>query len=131
MTTNLVMYRGDDRDFSVTVTEGGLPLDLTGYSAIATFRADIDDETPTFVLDSSVVLDAGFEIDIDPDQVTNKGELTLHVRAADTIDLERGVILLGDIQLTDGNGLIRTTPEASLTESTLIKLKIRADVTHP
>lgn len=88
MSTNLVMYRGDDRDFAVTITEDGLPLDLTGYSAKATFRDGIDASTATFVLDSSVVLGTGFEVDIDPDQSgAGKGKITLHVRAADTLAL--------------------------------------------
>jgi hypothetical protein len=131
MTTDLVMYRGDDRDFLVTITDDSLPFDLSGYSVMATFRADIDDADPVFVLDSSVALGAGFQIDIDADQITNAGQLTLHVREADTIGLERGLTLLGDIQLTDIDGLIRTAPEPAFGHSTLIRLKIRADVTHP
>lgn len=126
------MYRGDDRDFTITLTEGGTPIDLTDYSVKATFRADIDDETPTFALDSTVVLGSGFEIDIDPDQAgAGKGKVTLHVRTADTVSLERGVTLLGDIELTDTDGNVRTAPEPSLDQSTLIRLKIRGDVTHP
>lgn len=131
MSTNLVMYRGDDRDFTLTLSEGGTPIDLTDYTIKSTFRADIDDTDAVFVLDSTVVLGAGFEIDIDPDQVTaGKGKITLHIRAADTLTLERGVTLLGDIELTDGDGNVRTAPEPSLDESTLIRLKIRGDVTH-
>lgn len=132
MTTNLVMYRGDDRDYPLTLTETALPIDLTGYSIKATFRDDIDDELATFQLDSTVVLGSGFEIDIDPDQVgAGKGKITLHIRSADTIDLDRGTTLIGDIELTDGDGNVRTAPEPSLDQSTLIKLKIRGDVTRP
>ena len=130
-TTDLVMYRGDDRDFTVTIKEDDLPIDLTGYSVKATFRDEIDDEAPVFVLDSSVVFGTGFEIDIDPDQVANKGKLTMHIRTADTIDLVRGTTLFGDIQLTDGAGNVRTAPEPAWDESTLIRLKIRGDVTRP
>ena len=31
MATELVMYRGDDRDFPLTLTEGGSPIDLTDF----------------------------------------------------------------------------------------------------
>lgn len=133
MTTDLVMYRGDDRDFTVTVTEDDLPIDLTDYTVKSTFRlsSEIDDDTPTFILDSTVVLGTGFEIDIDPDQVgAGKGKITLHIRSADTSALDRGVTLLSDIELTDPDGNVRTAPEPSLDESTLIRLKIRGDVTH-
>lgn len=131
MSTHLVMYRGDDRDFPLTITEEGLPLDLTDYTVKATFREDIDDVDYAFQLDSTVALDAGFEIDVDADQSgAGKGKIILHVRNGDTSALERGTTLIGDIELTDGDGLVRTAPEPAWGESTLIKLKIRADVTH-
>lgn len=130
--TSLVMYRGDDRAFPVTISEGGTAVDLTGYTLKFTCRAAIDDATPTIELSSQVVYGTGFEIDIDPDQTTTgKGKITINVPTAATSALARGVTLLCDLELTDGDGKVRTAPEPSLDQSTLIKLKIRADVTHP
>lgn len=129
--TSIVMYRGDDRDFELTLTESALPIDLTDYSIKFTARADIDDDEPVFVLESTVVYETGFEIDIDPDQVgAGKGKITLHIQSADTLALTRGTTLLCDIELTDPDGHVRTAPEPSLNQSTLIRLKIRGDVTH-
>jgi hypothetical protein len=126
------MYRGDDRDFDLTLTEATVPIDLTGYSIKFTARDDIDDVEPVFVLESTVAYETGFEIDIDPDQTTTgAGKLTLHIQSADTLALTRGTTLLCDIELTDPDGHVRTAPEPSLTVSTLIKLKIRGDVTRP
>jgi hypothetical protein len=130
--TSLVMYRGDDRDFELTLTESAVPIDLTDYTIKFTARDDIDDDDPVFVLESTVVYEDGFEIDIDPDQTTTgAGKITLHIQAADTLALTRGTTLLCDIELTDPDGHVRTAPEPSLTESTLIRLKIRGDVTRP
>lgn len=117
------MYRGDDRDFTITLTEDGSPIDLTGYSVVSTFRDDIDSDTATFQL---MTADASIEIAADP----TTGVITLHIPSTATADLERNITLLGDIELTDGSGNVRTAPEPSLDESTLIRLKIRADVTH-
>jgi hypothetical protein len=130
--TSIVMYRGDDRDFELALTEGGQAIDLTDYTIIFTARADIDDAEPVFALSSTVAYESGFQIDIDPDQVgAGKGKLILHILSADTIDLDRNVTLLCDIELTDPDGHVRTAPEPSLTQSTLIRLKIRGDVTRP
>ncbi len=64
MSTTLYMYRGDDRDFTVTLTENAVPIDLTGYSLRSMFRADIDDAAAVFTLsttDSSITIDIGSE----------------------------------------------------------------------
>lgn len=130
--TSLVMYRGDDRAFPLTLTEGGTAIDLTGYTVKFTCRTAIDATTETIGLASGVVYGTGFEIDIDPDQTTTgAGKITLNIPGTATSTLEGRTTLLCDIELTDPDGNVRTAPEPSLDQSTLIKLKIRADVTHP
>ena len=119
------MYRGDDRDFAFTITRNELPLTLTGAVVVFTARADIDDEEPTFTLSS-----ADAEITIAADQTADKGEITVHVPADATSDFTEGVTLLCDIQVTEAGGSVFTWPEADTDESTLIRLKVRADVTH-
>ena len=44
--------------------------------------------------------------------------------------MDRGITLVCDLELTDGDGNIRTAPEPAWGHSTLIHLKVRADVTH-
>lgn len=125
------MYRGDDRAFPLTISEGGTAIDLTDYTIKFTCRTAIDATTPSISLSSEVVYGTGFEIDIDPAQTTTgAGKITLNIPGTATVDLERGTTLLCDIELTDPDGKVRTAPEPDLDQSTLIKLKIRADVTH-
>ena len=59
MTTELVMYRGDDRDYEFTITEEGVAFDLTDYTVVFTAREDIDDEDAVFTLTTA---DGGVEI---------------------------------------------------------------------
>lgn len=118
------MYRGDDRDFAFTITAGGTPLALTGASIVFTARADIDDVEPAIYLTST-----GGAIVPDADQVTNPGELVLSIPSTATEDIERNTTLLCDFQVTVG-GKVRTWPEAVFGESTLIRLRIRGDVSH-
>ena len=126
MSLQLVMYRGDEREFEITLTENDLPIDLTGAAVVFTARADLDDLEPTFTLTS-----VGGDIVINPDQVgAGKGKFTLTVPSTATIDLERGVTLLCDVEVTIG-GDVRTWPDADYGQSTLIRLKVRGDVTHP
>lgn len=125
MSLHLVMYRGDDRDFEIALTENDLPINLTGASIVFTARADLDDVDPTFTLTTPG------DIVINPDQVgAGKGKFTLTVPASATIDLDRGLTLLCDVEVTVG-GNVRTWPDADYGQSTLIKLRLRGDVTHP
>lgn len=125
------MYRGDDRAFPLTLTEGGTAIDLTGYTLKFTCRTGIDETDEAISLSSDVAYGAGFEIDIDPDQTTTgAGKVILNIPGSATSTLERGTTLVCDIELTDPDGFVRTAPEPDLDQSTLIKLKVRADVTH-
>ena len=129
--TSLVMYRGDDRAFPLTLTEGGTAIDLTDYTIKFTCRTTIDATTESISLSSETAYGSGFEIDIDPDQATTgTGKVVINIPSTATSSLTTGTTLLCDIELTDGDGKVRTAPEPDLDQSTLIKLKIRADVTH-
>lgn len=126
MSMQLVMYRGDDRSWEVTLTVDGEPVDLTGADITFTAREALDDEEPVLVLTSN-----DGDITIDPDQTTDgKGKLVLAIGAEATEDLERGTTLLCDFEVTDLEGLKRTWPEAVYGQSTLIRLRIKGDVTH-
>lgn len=119
------MYRGDDRTFSFTVALDGAPVDLTGAAITFSARAALDDVDPTFTL-----TETGGDIEILPDQgTTGKGKITVTIPSADTVDLEPG-LLLCDVQiLLDGSTW--TWPEAAFSDSTLIRLRIKGDVTQP
>lgn len=122
MSTDIVMYRGDDRDFTFTVTEDGAPLDLTGASIVFTARADLDDAEPTIYLTGGAIVP-------DADQTTNPGVLVLSIPSTATADIARNTTLLCDFEVTIG-GKVRTWPDAKFGESTLIRLRIRGDVSH-
>lgn len=118
---DLVMYRGDDRDFPLTITSDGAPLDLTDAVVVFTARTTLDATTAQISLTSA---DDG--ITIDPDQTTNAGKLIVHVPSASTADFAG--TLLADLQITDVDDKILTWPEAAEAGSTLIHLKVRANV---
>lgn len=124
MSIELVMYRGDDRDFTFTLTEDDTPIDLSTASIVFSGRKDIDDVEPTLYLTST----AG-DIVPDVDQVTNPGVLVLTIPASATTALERNTTLLCDFEVTRA-GKVRTWPDALYGDSTLIRLRIRGDVTH-
>lgn len=121
---NLVMYRGDDRDFPLTITKGAVTLTLTGAVVVFTARVAIDDVAASFSLTSA---DGG--ITIAADQVVDKGEITVHVPASATVAFTEGATLLCDVEVTLG-GDVFTWPEASDDGSTLIRLRVRQDVSH-
>lgn len=124
MSLQLVMYRGDDRSWDFVLTEEDAPVDLTSATVAFSCRTDIDDAAPTL----SYTSPAG-GIVIDPDQVTNKGKVTLTIPSADTEAIARNTTLLCDLQVTNG-GVTRTWPEAVYGQSTLIRLRIKGDITH-
>lgn len=122
--TDLVMYRGDDRDFALTVTKAGVPLSLTAATVVFTAREAIDSADASFSLTSA---DSG--ITIAADQMTDPGEITVHVPASATEDFTEGLTLLCDVEVTIA-GKTFTWPEADADQSALIRLKVRSDVTH-
>lgn len=118
------MYRGDDKDFPFTITDGGLPVTMTGAVITFTAREALDDELPLFTLTTT-----DMEIAIDADQVVNKGKIVVSVASGETTDLETPKTLFCDVQYVI-SGVVRTWPEPDYGQSTLIRLKIRGDVTH-
>lgn len=130
MSLQRAMYRGDDRSFEFTLTADDEPIDLTGASIVFSGRTKADfhvDEVAPLILTS----DAG-DIVIDPDQAGyGMGVVTLNIPAAATIDFTTPLTLLCDFEVTDTYGLVRTWPDAAYGESTLIRLRIRGDATHP
>lgn len=128
MSLELVMYRGDDRSWDFTLTKDEVAVDLTGATIAFTCRTkdDFDTDPPLLALTS-----ATSAIVIDADQVTNAGQLTLNIAAADTLEIDRNTTMLCDFEVTDASGDVRTWPEAVYGESTLIKLRIKGDVTRP
>ena len=124
MSVEIVMYRGDDQDFRFTITQGATPLDLTGATISFTARAALDDVTPTISLTSG----AG-DIVPDADQTTNPGDLVLSIPSSATADIDPNTTLVCDFEVTLG-GKVHTWPEPSYGDSTLIRLRIRGDVTH-
>lgn len=124
MSTELVMYRGDDRDFTFTLTEDDAPLDLTAATIVFTGRKTIDDVEPTLYLTST-----GGAIVPDADQTANPGVLVLSIPASATVDLERNTTLLCDFEVTIG-GKVRTWPDALFGQANLIRLRIRGDISH-
>ena len=121
------MYRGDDKDFAFTLTQDALPVDLTGAAIVFSGRAadDFDaDEAAAFTLS-----EADGDIDILTDQATTgKGKVTVTIPADVSVDLLG--LYLCDVEVTLG-GEVWTWPEPAYGQSTLIRLKVKADVTHP
>ena len=124
MSTDLVMYRGDDRDFTFTLTEDDAPLDLSAATIVFTGRVAIDDVEPTLYLTST-----DGDIVPDADQTTNPGKLVLTIPNTATTALERNTTLLCDFEVTIA-GKVRTWPDAMYDQSNLIKLRIRGDISH-
>lgn len=128
MATEITMYRGDDATFPFTLTQGGDPVDLTGAVIVFSGRlaADFDeDEAAPLIL-----TEAGGDIVILPDQTTtDKGKIEVTIPATVSVDLDTAKYLC-DIEVTLG-GSVWTWPEPVYGESTLLRLRIKADVTHP
>jgi hypothetical protein len=126
MSVHIAAYRGDDTIFPFTLTRGGLPVDLSTAVVVFSGRIAADfavDEAPAFSLTS------GTDIEILPNQTTtDKGMVEVTVPATVSVDLEP-VLYLCDIEVTDGD--VWTWPEPAYGQSTLIRLRVKADVTHP
>lgn len=127
MALEISMYRGDDATFPFTLTQGGTPQDLTGATLVFSCRlastfedADEDAAAALIVSGGDIVL---------ANQGTDPGEITVTVPAADSVDLTTGKYLC-DVQVTESGGDIWTWPEPVYGESTLIRLRVKPDVTH-
>lgn len=115
MTTKLEMYRGDDREFTLTLTEDGAAMDLTGASLRFTVKRVASDADLDAVITKTTA--AGIVIDADP----TTGIAVVTVDAADTTDLARTTTLVWDVQVTRG-GKTRTVLAGTLL--------VRIDTSH-
>jgi hypothetical protein len=126
MSIHVAAYRGDDTVLPFTLTRGGVPVDLSTATVVFSGRIAADfavDEAPAFSLTS------GTDIEILADQATTeKGMVEVTIPATVSIDLEP-VLYLCDIEVTDTD--VWTWPEPVYGQSTLIRLRVKADVTHP
>lgn len=84
---DLIMKRGDDFKLVIMVEAGGVPLDLTTYTAAAQVRSEED----------SAVIIASFDATITDDV---NGEITLIMTHTDSADLVDGV---WDCQIIDAD----------------------------
>ena len=128
MATEIAMYRGDDATFAFTLTQGGVAVDLTGATIVFSGRpASEFEETDEDAVAPLIV--SGSDVTILPDQATTgKGKITVHVTDTVSAALETGKYLC-DVEVTLAS-LIWTWPEPVYGESTLIRLRIKPDVTH-
>lgn len=122
MGQQIAMYRGDDAIFPFTLTQGGVAVDLTGAAIVFSARVAADfavDEAAPLIVSATIL----------PDQATTgKGKITVTIPSADSIDLATGLYLC-DVQVTLA-GDVWTWPEPVYGQSTLIRLRIKADVSH-
>lgn len=115
--TDLVMYRGDDRSF--TISTSGLP-DLTG----ATIKFTAKRKTTDLDADAVISLVTPTEVEI-----ISASAFRVNIPAADTDGLTKETLLYWDTQIVI-SGDVRTLPDAALADSTLGTLLIRMDVTR-
>lgn len=115
--TDLVMYRGDDRSF--TITTQGLP-DLTGATIKFTAKLKVTDP------DTSAVIALVTPTEV---EIISPTAFRVNIPAALTDALLKETTLVWDTQIVIANET-RTLPDASLNASTLGTLLIRMDVTR-
>lgn len=108
--TYLSMYRGDDESFSVTVTDGGAVVDLTGCVLRFTAKRDVDDADEDAVIAKTSAIPGQLDIDDDP----TTGIALINIDAEDTSDLTRGTVLAWDLQVTDTDDQVRTLDSGNL-----------------
>lgn len=122
MATQIAMYRGDDAVFPFTLTQGGVAVDLTGYTVTFSARlaADfaVDEVAPVIVTAAQAADQPG----------VGKGKVTVTIPDTVSVLLAPGLYLC-DLS-ADKAGLIWTWPEPIYGQSTLIRLRIKADVGH-
>lgn len=103
----LDMFRGDDREFTLTLTEDGLPMNLTGATLRFTAKRSINDPDTAAVITKTV--GSGITIDADP----TSGIVVVALLAADTADVTRQTVLVWDVQVVRG-GKTRTVVAGTL-----------------
>lgn len=111
----LEMYRGDDREFTFTLTEDGGPMDLTGASLRFTAKRAASDADLVAVITKTTA--SGIVTDADP----TTGIAVATVAMADTTALNRTTTLVWDLQVTRG-GRTRTVLTGTLL--------VRIDTSH-
>jgi hypothetical protein len=112
---NLVIEQGATFSYPLTVSDSGVTRNLTGYTARMMVREDVDATSPLLTLTTE-----NGRIIIAPDQVGDKGEMSLLITAADTAALtfDSGVY---DLELVNGSVVER------LLEG---KVKLKKEVTR-
>jgi carbon monoxide dehydrogenase subunit G len=115
--TDLVMYRGDDRSFTISTT--GLP-DLTGATIKFTAKRKVTD------LDADAVIALVTPTEV---EIVSASVFRVNIPAALTAAIEKETTLIWDTQIVIA-GDVRTLPDAALSGSTLGTLLIRMDVTR-
>lgn len=130
MATEITMYRGDDATFPFTLTQGGAAVDLTGAAIVFSGRLASDFEQDDEEATAPIILtEADGDIVILPNQTTtDKGKIEVTIPATVSVDLDTETYLC-DVEVTLAS-LVWTWPEPVFDESTLIRLRIKADVTH-
>ncbi|KKL94072.1 hypothetical protein LCGC14_1868340 [marine sediment metagenome] len=108
--TTLEIVRGDKRDFSITVTQDGAPLDLTGLVLwfTAKRRHTDPDQAAAFQLSSAA---GGISI---TDAVNGKAEMSIQPGDTSKLPASR-TVLVWDLQVVDGSGNPCTPEWGSLT----------------
>lgn len=111
-----MMYRGDDRTFTITVTVDGAVFNLTGCAVRFTMKQHITDT------EAYLSLSVGNGITL---TTPASGILTVAIPAAATQGVGTDTMFYWDLQITDTNGKVRTAPEPS--PGTLF---VKSDVTR-
>lgn len=117
MSTDLSMYRGDDQDFTITMTEAGSAMDLSGAVVRFCAKRNVVDLDADAVITKTSQADEGIAIDGDP----TTGIAVVTIDAADTEDLAGTCWLKYDVQVVRG-GKTKTVVTGTL--------EIRADVSR-
>ena len=104
---DLEMYRGNDRVFSLDITRGGYPINLTLATLRFLARKSVTDPDVDAVI--TKVTGAGI---VTTD--ASNGMVDLEIASADTIGLYAPTALVFDIELTEGNGDISTPVQGVL-----------------
>jgi hypothetical protein len=106
--SDLVIIRGDDRDYDITITdEDGDPLNITGSTL--KFAARFPNSRNRFLSKSSAQVG---EIDMVSEV---NGQAVLHIDPADTLKLpQRSTELDFDLELTQVGGTVTTLVNGTL-----------------
>jgi hypothetical protein len=127
MSHEIAMYRGDDREFTFTLTAGGATY--TGLADATSFRFTAKRRMTDALADAVIALSgpgSGVELTTDG----SDGKLTVTIPASDTAELGSKTKLLWDIEVTDDEGAVRTWPEDSTGRPQLGVLWVYGDVSR-